>query len=73
MPILEEINRTIDNFSFLTCNHIYRERNTTYANLSKEGLNMNQGLWNIIEQRDAQVYEFFLRAYRDFPQGTTIV
>lgn len=49
MSILEEINWLIESLYFFTCNHIYRERNMEVENLSKEGLNMDQGLWNIIE------------------------
>ena len=52
------------NFDYITCRHVYTERNTDDDHLSKNGLTMEHGSWKFLEIRDAKVYEFYQTFHR---------
>ena len=68
--LFEEANRLLSNFDFITCKHVYRERNEEAERLSKAGLNLAMGTWEILETKDVEVYELFHRPFIDSLSGT---
>lgn len=54
LPIFEEIHALKTHFILISVCHIYRERNGKVDSLSKIGLQLDSGSWNI-EERDGMV------------------
>ena len=53
------------NFDYITCRHVYTERNSDVDRLSKKGLMIEHGTWKFVESRDAEVFEFYHRLFID--------
>ena len=53
------------NFDTIICHHVYRERNGAADKLSKEGLELEQGVWKILETTDREHYEYYHRPFLD--------
>lgn len=49
VDIVEDIKFLQIVFDFFTCRHVYRERNEEADQRSKEGANLDMGLWKISE------------------------
>lgn len=43
--------------------HINRERNSHADRLSKDGLNLEQGIWQVMEFQDDTSYEYYHRPF----------
>lgn len=63
--ILDEINIFKSHFNEITCNHIYREHNSSADELSKAGTSLPRGEWLIQEQRRSKAYQYYHRPYID--------
>ena len=48
-PIFEEVCKLMEKFETITCRHVYREIYSKEDKVSKEGLRMEQGTWNLTE------------------------
>lgn len=64
-PILEEIFRLLDTFDTVVISHVYRDRNLVADSLSKEGLQLLQGQWHIIETKGEDTNAFYHRPFID--------
>ena len=49
--LFKEANKFLSSFDFITCKHVYRERNKEAERISKAGLNLAMGTWKIWRQR----------------------
>ena len=63
--ILNEVNIFKVEFNNISCNHIYREHNSSANQLSKEVASLPRGEWVIQEQRGADEFRYFHRPYID--------
>ena len=63
--ILDEINILKAQFIDITCNHIYREHNSSADQLSKEATALPRGEWLIQEQRGTNFFQYYHRPYID--------
>ena len=68
ISLFEEFIRLMTNFDYITCQPMYRERNSNVDHLSKKGLMMEHGTWKFVESRDVEVFEFYHRAFIDLQQ-----
>ena len=64
-PILEEIHRLLDTFDTVTISHVYKDKNMTADTLSKEGLQLLQGQWNITENKGEDTNAFYHKPFTD--------
>lgn len=55
LPILEEIFQLKQAFEFISCCHIYRERNSKEDIISKEGIRQHLGVWQVAEHLDGTI------------------
>ena len=63
--LFEEAFRHLSHFYFITCKHVYKERNKEADRLSKTGLELEMGTWRILEWKEAVIYELFHRPFID--------
>jgi ribonuclease HI len=49
-PMLDDIKRTLVSFSHITFSHVYKEWNKEVDQLSKVGLDLDQGIWKFWEK-----------------------
>ena len=67
--ILLSIWDIIDSYDSIICTHIYRENNCQADAASKEGLQMDVGVWKIKEWLDDAFFEYY---HRPFIEGVSI-
>ena len=63
--ILNEVNIFKVEFNNISCNHIYREHNSSVDQLSKEASALPRGEWLIQEQRGTNEFRYFHQPYID--------
>lgn len=63
--ILHEVNIFKAAFNIISCNHIYREHNSSANKLSKEASALPKGEWLIQEQKGPDVYQYYHQSYID--------
>ena len=63
--ILDEIMILKSQFNYMSCQHIYRERNLAIDQLSKAATTHPRGLWLIQEQHGDEHYQYYHRPYID--------
>lgn len=61
--IMEEIYRLINLLEEFSCQHTYKEWNTTANLLSKEAAQKPIGTWSILEQTDGTFYQYYHRPF----------
>ena len=44
-------------FNYILFSHVYKEINATVDNISKEGVQLEAGVWLVMESKDGQVVE----------------
>ena len=49
----------MDSFDLITSTHVYRENNCQVDLASKEGLQLDAGVWKINERLNDDVFEFY--------------
>ena len=67
--ILLSIWDIMESFDFISCSHVFRENNCQADSASKEGLQLDTGVWKIKEQLDDVVSQFY---HRPFIKGAVI-
>lgn len=63
--ILDEIMILKAQFNYISCQHIYKERNLVADQLSKEATAHPKGLWIIQEQQGDKHYQYYHHSYMD--------
>jgi len=61
--ILASIRDIIHRFDSFDCRHIYRENNQKADFASKKGLQMDMGIWRIVEFQDGETFEYYHRPF----------
>jgi len=64
-PLLGEVFITLVSSKHFSIHHVYRERNWTADNLSKEGLRLDLGQWKVAEFGEETAREFYRRPFID--------
>ena len=59
----------MDSFDVITCTHVYRENNCQVDSASKEGLQLDAGVWKIKERLEDPVFEYY---HHPFIEGVVI-
>ena len=57
--ILGNIKDIQSSFDFVSCRHLYREKNKEVDKASKDGLRLEWGFWHIKEFDNGRIQEFF--------------
>ena len=57
--ILLSLWDVIDSYDLIICTHVYRENNCQADAASKDGLQMDAGVWKIKERLDDVVFEYY--------------
>jgi ribonuclease HI len=65
LPILEDTFRLLENFDTVTISHVYRNRNMVADALSKAGLHLALGHWDITEHKNGNSQNFYHRPFID--------
>jgi hypothetical protein len=58
-PLFHEIANSQTTFSHVMCVHVYRDKKTKADRLSKEGVEMHKGDWEINESHQGQHTSYF--------------
>jgi len=61
--ILASIRVVIHRFDTFDCRHIYRANNEKADLASKKGLQLDMGIWRVVEFRDGGFYEYYHRPF----------
>ena len=65
--LYEETTRSLSFFETISFTHVYKERNKEADKLSKKGLTLHWGEWNILETKDSTATEYPHRPYINPP------
>ena len=63
ITLYEEVNKLWTKFDYISCRHVYMERNSDVDHLSKEGVKMEHETWKFFENREGEVYELFHKPF----------
>ena len=69
LPILEDTHQLLIYFDSLTISHVYRNRNIVADALSKDGLQLALGQWDITEHKNGDTIFFY---HRPFIESSTL-
>jgi hypothetical protein len=58
LPLFQEIQNSLSGFSYISFDHVYRNRNEEVDRLSKAGLEMDKGVKKIAEKNQALSSEY---------------
>ena len=61
--ILLSIWDVMDSFDLITCAHVYRENNCQADSASKEGLQLDAGVWKVKEWLENSIFEYYHRPF----------
>ena len=59
----------MESFDFISCSHVFRENKCQADSASKEGLQLDTGVWKIKERLDDVVSQFY---HRPFIEGAVV-
>jgi len=65
LPILEDTFWLLENFDMVTFSHVYRNKNMVADALSKVGLHLALGQWDIIEHKNGNSQNLYHRPFID--------
>jgi hypothetical protein len=57
-PLFDDIKNLQSSFSHITISHVYREKNMEADRLSKDGLELQEGTWEIRESLQGQLTSY---------------